>query len=222
MTESAAVDTFHALATRAQWACGLCFALFILMGLSGVASVTLLYAGPPFVPQPGTLESWVIGAVSTLEPAIRFIHGYGGYVGIVLAGWACVEVFSCGRIVRASADTRPAGTGLIAVAVLAGLLLVGGVLAQLATGVGAAAFLRLDSMVPGEGRPDPSRLSENEPVRPGQQSDPQLVEWHTRELNYSIAAGALMLAWAASVIRREKLKRKPRAEARGSDEAAAA
>lgn len=210
MTEPAPVDPFIARANRVQWACGLCFALFILMGLSGVASVTLLYAGPPFAPQPGTLEDSVIGIVAALEPVIRFIHSYGGYLGIVLAGWACIEVFQCGRLIRPKARTT--GTGLVATAVIAGVLLVGGVISQLATGVGAAAFLRVDSMLPGESRPDPSRLVQTEPERPGKQSDPQLVEWHTRELNYTIAAGTLLLVWAAAATRREKLKLKPKSE----------
>jgi hypothetical protein len=67
-------------------------------------------------------------------------------------------------------------------------------------------------MLPGDSRPDPSRLVQTEPERPGKQSDPQLVEWHTRELNYTIAAGTLLLVWAAAATRREKLKLKPKAE----------
>ncbi len=187
---------------RAIWAAGVCLALVFVLGVSGVASITLLYEDPWFVNETRGFEGAVIQTVLALKPLIRFLHTYGGYAAFVLAGWTAVEMFGLWRVLRAqaTAESRQASTWVMGLGVVGGAALAGAIGLLTVSGIAAAGFLQQSKLAPGE-----SAAQEN-PALPGARGTPdkgaQFVEWHTRELTYVVAAAALMLAGAASQARK--------------------
>lgn len=204
-------------ASRAQWACGLCFGLLFLMGVSGIASITLLYDSPLYRTGVRGFEATVMDTVVAMKGAIGLIHGWGGYVGIVLAGWAGLEVFSFGRRLKRTDNSgwRRTGSILSALGLFGAAMLITSLMLLIPSGVAAQGFLSQDR----------SSVETPAPVglkRPTTQefSDggSRMVEWHTRELNYLMAFGAIILAYAAARIRRVSLEAK--AEMRNETEPA--
>lgn len=192
-------------ARRAQWACGLCFAVLFLTGISGISSFLLdLYNDPLYTGRSRGIEDTTLAVLIVLEPAIRIIHSWGGYLGILLAGWAGLEVFATGRLLRAGADEerrasarwlKPAGllgAGTIMISLV--LLLASGVAARAyINGVGQTARDMVEVR-------DPASLLSGDDSADKPQSV-QLAEWHVREMNYLLAIGALILVAAAARIR---------------------
>lgn len=194
-------------ASRAQWACGLCFGLLFLMGLSGIASITLLYDSPLYRTGVRGFEATVMNAVVSMKGVIGLIHGWGGYVGILLAGWAGLEVFSFGRRLKRTENPgwRRTGSILSALGLFGAAMLITSLLLLIPSGVAAQGFLShdtgsIDAPAPvGLTRPSSSQFSDG---------SSRMVEWHTRELNYLMAFGAIILAYAAARIRRVSLEAK--------------
>jgi hypothetical protein len=196
---------------RALLACGLCFALLLLMGMTGVASITLLYDDPTYT-LTGGLEGTVVRMVRTLSGTINVIHDWGGYVGIVLAGWAGLELLALSRRLKATdnPEWRAAARRLPVLGLGGAFVLVVSLLLLIPSGVAAKAFLHSDEPSPIGQPTDRQRLA---PRLPGQEviedaGNPKFVEWHTRELNYLMALGAILLVFAASTTRRIALEAK--------------
>jgi len=212
-SETPSRDQVVSRAARAQWACGLCFGLLFLMGLSGVASITLLYDNPMYRSGVQGFEGQVMGVVVAMKGAIRFIHAWGGYAGILLAGWAGLEVFSFSRLLKRTdnAGWRRSGRLLGVLGLAGAVLLIASLLLLIPSGVAAKGFLGVEPQT--KDVPAPVGLQ-----RPGSEdsNDGGMVEWHTRELNYLMALGAIVLVFAASGIRRIALEAKK--EARAEDE----
>lgn len=192
-------------ARLAQLACGLCFAVLLITGLSGVSSFLLdLYDKPIYTGRSRGIHDTTLATLIALEPAIRFIHSWGGYIGILLAGWAGIEVFRAGATMRASGNDewrrsaswlRPVGAAGAAAIMLSLVLL-------LASGVAAKAY------VDDAKRTSPDTLELRDPASQlvddgfsGQPAGDQMAEWHIREMNYLLAIGALLLVAAAARIR---------------------
>lgn len=187
---------------RATWAAGVCLGLVFVLGVSGVASITLLYEDPWFVNETRGFEGAVIQTVLALKPLIRFLHTYGGYAAFVLAGWTAIEMFALWRLLRGqtSAESRQAATWVMGLGVIGGAALAGAVALLTVSGIAAAGFLQQSKLAPGE-----EAAQENPALpgaRPAGEKGAEFVEWHTRELTYVVAAAALMLAGAASQARK--------------------
>src|SRR5690606_24260779 len=113
-------------ARAAQWACGLCLALLFLLGLSGIASITLLHDDQLYVGNTGGLEGSVLDTVMDLRWLIEPLHEWGGYLAIVLGGWAGLALWRFARHIRRSdrAEWRRTGAWLGPCGMLAGLLVI--------------------------------------------------------------------------------------------------
>jgi hypothetical protein len=199
-------------ARRAQWACGLCFALLFAMGLSGVASITLLHDDPLYTASVKGIEGATLQAVMAQRGAIAFIHEWGGYAGILLAGWAALEVFAFARRIRRgdNADWRRAGRWMAPAGILGGTVIIAALVLLLASGVAASGFVdhistRHKDDLAGIDRS--TGLIDARKVLQGYE-DSQMAEWHVREMNYVLAFGALILVAAAASIRRVSLEAK--------------
>jgi hypothetical protein len=190
---------------RLQLACGLCFTVLLVLVLSGVASITLLYSDETYALGGSGIEGVTLQVVTQLEPFIRHIHEWGGYVAIVLAGWAGMEVLQFGRKLKRSAneDWSKSGRWMPAAGVTAMLVLTLALLLQVGSGMRAAGYLHHEKDTIGapaawdriQGMTDAREEME---VGRGERA----VEWHTREFNYLIAFGALLLVAAASTTRK--------------------
>ena len=203
-------------ATRVQWACGLCFGLLFLMGVSGIASITLLHDDPAFTGNIGGIEGATLKTVIFLRGGIEFLHEWGGYIGIVLAGWAATEVFNFARRLRKSAngDWRSTGRWMGPVGILGGLVIVASLLALLASGVAAKGYVdhisaRHNDELVGIDRSGAltsrGKAMDDFPKH-------ELAELHVRELNYALALGAILLVFAANSTRTISLKLKKDSE----------
>ncbi|MCB9893971.1 MAG: hypothetical protein H6839_05975 [Planctomycetes bacterium] len=199
-------------ARRVLWACGLCFGLLFLMGLSGVASITLLYDDPLYRTGTQGFEGVVVRTVSSLSGVIKALHSWGGYVGIVLAGWAGLEVFSFGRLIKRSeeGEWRATGRRLMPLGLAGAAMLIVALILLIPSGVAAKSFLSHDEPKVVDDTPNPGafapRISGRAELENG--ADSKFVEWHTRELNYVLALGALLLVFAASSTRKVELAAK--------------
>ena len=220
MTEPVAPDKAEIVsrARRALWACGICFGLLFLMGLSGVASITLLYDDPLYRTGTQGFEGDVVRTVSALSGVIGIIHSWGGYVGIVLAGWAGLEMFSFGRLLRRTdeGDWRSAGRRLMPLGLAGAGILILALILLIPSGVAAKGFLSYSEPKVVNDTPNPGSFAPRIPGRVELEDggDSKFVEWHTRELNYMLAVGALLLVFAASSTRKIELaaKKPPESE----------
>lgn len=205
------IEQVRARAFRPLLACGLCFAMLLLMGLSGVASITLMYDDPMYIQAMKGVEGAVARAVTGMDWLIRFIHTWGGYAAIVLAGWAGTELLIYGRRLRKTGDAgwRKTGKRLPFIGVFGSLMLIASLLVLIGSGIAAQGYMRV-----GYGDlPDPElnrdRMHERN-VEPREERP--IVEWHIRELNYFMALGAIVLVLGAGSVRnaaneaRQKLK----------------
>lgn len=197
-------------AFRPLLACGLCFALLLMMGLSGVASITLMYDDPMYVKAMKGVEGAVARAVMDMDWAIRLLHAWGGYVGIMLAGWAGIELLSYGRRLKKTDDAgwRKAGRRLPIIGVAGAGILIVSLVVLIASGIAAKGFVETPTPEV-EGLPDPGlnngRLHQRD-IQP--ENERAMVEWHTRELNYLMAFGAIILVIGASSVRTVSLEAK--------------
>jgi len=191
---------------RLQLACGLCFALLLLLGLSGVASITLLYEDPMFTRSATGLEGETVRFLVSIKGWISALHEWGGYVAIVLAGWAGLEVFGFGRQLKRSSNKgwQKTGRWMPATGLAASAIVVVALLMLLASGIAASAFLhdgeKDAKQVPLQAVERFQGISDARSEIAAQGSE-QTVEWHTREFNYLLAFGALLLVAAASSAR---------------------
>lgn len=203
--ETSAHQDIRRHARRVQWACGLCFALLFLMGISGLASVTLLHDDPAFTSNIRGIEGATLKTVIALRGVIEVLHEWGGYLGIVLGGWAGIEVFQFSRLLRRSdrAEWRGTGRWMGLVGLVGGIVIIGALLALLASGVAARAYVdhiatrHADDFT---GIDRGSALTERGEAMEGF-PEHQLAELHVRELNYALALGAILLVLAANSTR---------------------
>lgn len=200
---------------RVQWAAGLCFALLLLMGVSGLASITLLHDDRLYTEQMQGIEGVTLRTVIALRGVIGLVHGWGGYLGIVLVGFAALEVFQFARLLRRAdrADWRGTGRWLGPLGMLGGLVVAAALVLLLATGVAANAYVR---QVGSQNADELSGIDRSRamgsPVEEGKDfPKSEIAELHVKELNYLMAAGAIMLVLAASVTRRIELEAKKQA-----------
>ncbi|MCC6464889.1 MAG: hypothetical protein IT463_06060 [Planctomycetes bacterium] len=182
---------------RVMWSCGLCFALLFLLGLSGVASITLLYDAPGF--HTTGLEGTVLDTVRFARPLIRALHTYGGYVAVLLCGWSALELLAFAKALKGTRWVRM--SLLIHLTTVVGvLLMIISVLALTVTGVSAAGFLHRE-LEPGPGVAGREAPAVPLPSAVAEQGTERSVEWHTRELNYLLGLGALLTAAAVAAAR---------------------
>jgi hypothetical protein len=193
-------------ARRAQWACGLCLGLMFVMGLSGIASITLLHDDPLYTRSTGGLEGATLEVVITLRWLIELLHEWGGYVGIVLAGWAALAVVSFARRANRAGNPEwkrtarwvgPAG-------ILGGALIIASLLLLIASGVAASGFV---DHIGARYNDDLSGIDKSTGLVDARDAlegydDSRMAEWHVREFNYLLAIGALTLVMGAAAIRR--------------------
>ena len=184
-------------ARRMTLACGLCLGLLFLLGLTGMASVTLLYDDGVSAAYDRGFETSVLRTVIALKTAIRLIHSYGSYLAIVLAGWAAVELFRMSKVLASSeiAKARARGRALIFIALVAGVSIIGALVGLSATGVKTHAELRGDR--PAE--PDPMAAPLPLPAGPGESVDLPAVVMHTRDLNLVLMIGVFLMVIGVSV-----------------------
>jgi hypothetical protein len=204
-------------ARRVLWSCGLCFGLLFLMGLTGVASITLLYDDPMLRTNMGGFEGDVVRFVASIDGLIHFIHEWGGYAGIILAGWAGLEVFSFTRVLRRTdkPEWRTSARRLAPLAIAGSLLLITALLLLIPSGVAAKTFLANDVPAVVNHTPNPERLQPRIPtaVEMDDGGAGGQVDWHTKQLNYLLAIGAILLLFAVSSTRRIQLEVKKAAKA---------
>jgi hypothetical protein len=197
-------------ARRVLWACGLCFGLLFLMGLTGVASITLLYDDPMMRTNMRGFEGSVVRFVASLEDVIDVIHSWGGYAGIVLSGWAGLEVFSFARLLRRTdkAEWRTSGRRLAPLGLAGAVLLIGALLVLIPTGVAAKGYLGSDEPAVVDEMPNPDRQPPRVPgvVELEDAGDSEMADWHLRQLNFLLAIGAFLLMFAVSSTRRIQLQ----------------
>lgn len=191
---------------RALVSSGLSLFVVLLMAISGAASITLLYFGGSFVPGMRGFEGSVVSTVLALEPLINLVHELGGYAAFVFAGWAGVEMFALARMLRRSDQPalRAAASRVMLPGVSGAVLLACSIALLTFTGVKAAGFNHSQQPLAAT------------PTAPGSEKftsaeGDELVNWHTRELTYILALGALLLAAGASQARKAA-PRKPAAK----------
>jgi hypothetical protein len=204
-------------ARRVLWACGLCFALLFLMGLTGIASITLLYDDPMMRTNMRGFEGDVVRFVASIGGLIHMIHEWGGYVGIVLSGWAGLEIFSFGRLLRRTdkPDWRASGGRLMPLGVAGAALLITALLLLIPSGVAARMYLINETPPVVDDTSNPERVQPRIPgtVEFEDAGDSGQVDWHTKQLNYLLAIGAILLLFGVSSTRRIQLEVKKAAKA---------
>lgn len=210
-------------ARRVLWSCGLCFGLLFLMGLTGVASITLLYDDPMMRTNMRGFEGEVVRFVASLEGLIHFIHEWGGYAGIVLSGWAGVEVFSFARLLRRSdkVEWRTSSRRLAPLGIVGAGLLVVALLLLIPTGVAAKGFLSSETPEASSNTQGPEHMQRRIPgvVAVEDAGDSELADWHLRQLNFVLAIGAFLLMFAVSSTRRIQLEARKDQRAESQDQA---
>lgn len=203
MTKSAVkLDDIRRRAARVMWACGLLFAVLLLLGISGVASVTLIYEDEQYFQAIRGVEGAVARTVLDLKWLIQGIHGVGGYVGAALAAWAGYEVFRFGRMLRRTdnAGWRIKGRRLPWIGATGSILVIVALGALIVSGFQTADFLGGVPADQGE-LEAPISLEDGGHTRNIEAEPAPVVDWHTRELNFGMALGAILLALAASSVR---------------------
>ncbi len=215
MEEQSATQLLVGRARRVQWACGLSFGLLFLMGISGIASITLLYDDPLYHESTRDIEGATLRTAIAMKWLIRALHVWGGYAAILLSGWAAMEVFSFSRLLRRSDSPgwRSTARWVGPAGLLGGATIVLAVVLLLASGVAAKGYVQhitRYSEVKGEieGKPGEHDAAEALEGYP----DSGLAELHIREMNYLLAIGAIVLVAAAAAVRRISIEaRKPKA-----------
>jgi hypothetical protein len=199
------------LARTALVACGLCFGLLFLMALSGASTFMLqLHGGSTPLANLSGIEGVTMKALTELKPVIAVVHGWGGYVSILLAGWAGIAFFAFARELKRteSPDWRSAARWLGPVAGLGAAVVILAVVLLLASGVAAKGYFQhIDGGIRGDVTSVERGvlpLSADEAL--AGYGDSQLAEWHIREMNYLLAIGALMLVFAAARARKISLQ----------------
>ncbi|MCB9934065.1 MAG: hypothetical protein H6840_00090 [Planctomycetes bacterium] len=197
---------------RVQWIAGLCFALLFLMGVSGLASITLLHDDRLYTDSMQGVEGATLRTVIALRGVIGLIHAWGGYLGIMLAGFAGLEVLRFARLLRKAerADWRGTGRWLGPLGVLGGLVVMAALVLLLASGVSARGYVRQISARHSDELSgiDRSRALGSAAEERKEFPRSEFAEMHVKELNYLMAAGAILLVLAASVTRRIELEAK--------------
>lgn len=200
-------------ARRVLWSCGLCFGLLFLMGLTGVASITLLYDDPMLRTNLTGFEGNVVRFVASMADVIHFIHEWGGYLAIALSGWAGLEVFGFARVLRKTdkPEWRTSGGRLAPLGIAGAVLLIVTLLLLIPSGVKARAYLTNDAPAVVDSMPNPERTQPriSDMEDPG---DSGQVDWHTKQLNYMLAIGAILLMFAVSSTRRIQLEARKKQE----------
>jgi hypothetical protein len=189
---------------RLQVACGLCLVVLMLLILTGVAGITLLIVEPVQDKSMGALERHTVGAVQGMKDWIRLIHEWGGYVALLLAGWAGLEIFRFGRMLRRTEhkDWRRTGLWMPALGLLAGLILMGSVAVQIGAGIATHAYVHMEGAPPMAPAMERQHALTDARAEMEQFASEMVVDMHVRELNYLVALGALMLVAASSSTRR--------------------
>jgi len=204
-------------ARRVQWAGGLCFALLFLMGLSGLASVTLLHDDPLYTQEIQGMEGVTLRTVIALRPLIGLIHEWGGYAGILLAGWTALEVFLFGRLLRVAdrADWRGVGRWIGPLGVVSGIVLIASLVLLLASGVAARGYVHHIAGQHDDGLSGVDRSGALGGLQQEGEAYPKsdLAEMHVRELNYLLAVGAILMVFAIHTSRRIQLEDRKQAKA---------
>lgn len=215
-----AVPPERKAAGRALLASGLAFGLLFVLGLTGLASVTLFYIEmDPAIGQ-GELEDAVSSIVRFLDGwgeggqrlgLITLAHKYGSYAALVLCGWAALECFLAGGALKASAcdGARQAARWVRPLALVGGAVLLLSVGAQIIAG--AAAQRAMSELRLPTGTDSPASLAESDRIAKSlaemgggslQSRDEAVVTLHMREMNYPLGFGAIVLLFAVAAIRR--------------------
>ena len=205
---------------RALLACGGLFALLLLLGLSGLASVTLFYIEQDAGTGYGDLEGVVIRCVKFVDGwtsssrlhLIGHFHAWGSYAALVMCGWSVVELWSAAGMLKihAEADVRSNARFMRPLAAIGGVILVLAIVLQLIAGT--ATRRALDEMRAPTAMDQPASRDESARIvetlstlqgEASQQSkDEVVVTVHMRELNYPLGLGALLILVAVMLARR--------------------
>lgn len=211
MTEIPAIKHHHVRrhATRVMWACGLLFTLLLLMGLTGVASITLMHEDEQYFKAMQGVEGTVARAVLDLKWLIHATHQFGGYAAVLFAFWAGGEIFRFGRKLRHAdnAGWRVRGRYLPFLGAAGSLIVIAALAALSVSGYMTAEYLA-DRPTTIEELEIPSPLEAEEHERDIRPEARPVVDWHTRELNYAMALGAILLVLGASSVRNVALEAK--------------
>lgn len=205
MADSPAPNPVTSAARRVMVACGLCFTLLFVTGMCGAASITLLYDDPLYNESIKGIEGATLSAVVALKGFITFMHTWGGYAGILLAGWSMFELLRFARVIRRSDNQGWKSTArwLGPAGVAGSVLIAGSLVALLASGVAAkgygdhiASYEFVTETVEGKpGEHDAKGMLQGYP-------DSGFAELHVRELNMLLALGAIVLVMATASVRR--------------------
>lgn len=174
---------------RAQWASGICLTMIVLLALSGMASITLMYDDPLSRKGAQGVEGFVLESVITLKPLIHLIHTWGGYVTIVVAGWAMVELFGVSRVAKVHSASRGRWIGFLAV--IGGLFILASVLGLIWSGEGTGQWLKTEI----------SPIGQKEPPKPVKFED-RWTDLHTRDLLYPLGIGVILMVLASTSSKR--------------------
>lgn len=214
-------DPARKAASRVMLAGGLLLALLVLLGITGLASVTLFYIEFDSGTAQDSFERTVIATVKFFDGwfadgtrwhLVRHIHGIGAFLAIVLTGWAAVEIWGAAAVFRQHLreEVRATARWMRPLAALGTLFLLGAIVVQLLAGAatrGALDDMRVPAALdrpPSVGESDRivdslSRLKKDDFT---QTKDEVVVQVHMRELNYPLGFGALLLLMAVMAARR--------------------
>ncbi len=206
---------------RALLANGLLFGLLVVLGISGLASVTLFYIEFDAGTAQDSLERAVISVVKfcdgwhedgTRWHLVRHVHGIGAYLALVLTGWAAIEIWSAAGVVRTHVkpEVRATARWMRPLAAFGALFLILALVAQLLAGAATRGALN-DMRVPAPLERPPSARESDKVVEAmsklhadtrAQTQDEVVVQVHMRELNYPLGLGAILLLIAVMLARR--------------------
>lgn len=214
-------DPARKAAGRAMLAAGFLFGLLLLLGLSGMASVTLFYIEFDAGTSHESFENTVITIVKfcdgwfadgTRWHVLRHIHGFGSYLAIVLTGWTAVELWSAAGAIRlhVNAEVRRHARFMRPLAIVGAVALEGAIIVQLLAGSatrGALDDMRVPAPLdrpatPGESDKIVGSLSRLSADNAAQSRDEVVVQVHMRELNYPLGFGAILMLMAVVLARR--------------------
>lgn len=217
-----AQDPLRSRARRLTWTCGLALAMLLLLGISGLAGVTLLYVSSPlhgprvsaYQPLP-PFEETVVKSVIALKPGIQILHRYGGYVTVLLSAAAALQCISLGGTLAASDDQARRGRGRLVrmFGGVGGFALALAVLAQIAAGSFMSWGMRTldEGFARGAQAPAISVMDNVGAGADGSRAE-VVASLHTRELNYPAGLAALMVLAAMALARSATEKPAPQAK----------
>ncbi|CAG1769998.1 hypothetical protein BAC2_00742 [uncultured bacterium] len=214
-------DPARRAAGRAMFVSGLLFGLLVLLGITGMASVTLFYIEFDAGTSHESFEGVVISIVrfcdgwlsdGTRLHLLRHIHGIGSYLAIVLTGWAAVELWSAAGVIRihVNQEVRQNARFMRPLAIFGAVALEGAIIVQLLAGSATRGALD-DMRVPapldrpasaGESDRVIESLSKLSADNAAQSRDEVVVQVHMRELNYPLGFGAILMLIAVVLARR--------------------